>query len=165
MFPFGKGRPRKPRATVENTPRIPQPASKGIAREDVGVLIDGVEWKLEIVRQARIHGQEAFWLCPRCGSARWHLYFNGEVGCRECLGLGYAHNRAAMRARKLRRKLGGLPNPLASLPSRPRHWRRDHWARALTKLIATESVLAARLGAMVERRSSKRDRRNSSRRT
>jgi hypothetical protein len=112
---------------------------------------------LEIVRQERIHGQEAFWRCSQCGVLRWHLYLrNGDVGCRECLGLSYAcrhtRNRAALRARKLRRRLGGSPSLLAPLPKRPRHWRRDYWARALSELAAAEAVLAARLSAMVGRR-------------
>src|SRR5215471_18401365 len=102
MFPFGKGRPRKSRPLVETTRRVAQPPSTGVAREEVRVVIEGKEWTLEIVRQPRIHGQEAFWLCPRCGSARWHLYLlSGEVACRECLGLTYTvrrtRNRAALR--------------------------------------------------------------------
>src|SRR5262249_46431933 len=91
MFHFANGRPRRPRATVETTPRVAQPTSTGPAREEVRVVIDGVEQTLEIVRQPRIYGQEAYWLCPRCGSARWHLYLlSGEIGCRECLNLSYA---------------------------------------------------------------------------
>ena len=157
MFPFGKGRPRKPRATVETTPRIASPPSRGVAREEVHVVVDGAPQELEIIRQERIHGQEAFWLCPRCGSARWHLYVHsGEIGCRVCLGLSYAckhtRNTAAIRARKLRRRLGGLPGLLSPIPPRPRHWRRDYWARAIAELIAVENVLAARLAAMVGRR-------------
>src|SRR5215471_11513184 len=102
MFPFGKGRPHKPRPTVETMPRVAPPPHRGLAREEVRVVVDGKEQTLEIVRQPRIHGQEAFWLCPRCGSARWHLYLlSGEVACRECLGLTYTvrrtRNRAALR--------------------------------------------------------------------
>ena len=157
MFPFRSGRPRKPRPTVETTPRVAPPPHRGLAREEVRVVIDGKEQTLEIVRQPRIHGQEAFWLCPRCGSARWHLYLlNGEIACRKCFSLGYSckhtRNRAALRARKLRRRLGGLPGLLSPLPPRPRHWRRDYWARAIAELIAVENVLAARLAAMVDRR-------------
>jgi hypothetical protein len=157
MFHFANGRPRRPRATVETTPRVAQPTSTGPAREEVRVVIDGVEQTLEIVRQPRIYGQEAYWLCPRCGSARWHLYLlSGEIGCRECLNLSYAvrhtRNWAALRARKLRRKLGGLPGLLSPIPPRPRHWRRDHYARAIAELVAVEATLAARLGAMVGRR-------------
>jgi len=156
MFPFRNGRPRKPRPLVENTPRVPQPPSAGPAREAVGVVFDGVERTLDIVRQPRIHGQEAFWLCAKCSKPRWHLYLlNGEVACRECFSLGYAcwtHNRAALRARRLRRKLGGAPGLLSPIPKRPKHWRRDYWARTLAELIAAEAVLAARLGDMVGRK-------------
>jgi hypothetical protein len=146
--------------------RIPaSPPSKGDAREEVTVVVSGVEQTLEIVRQERIHGTQAYWLCSQCGAPRWHLYVSRDgIVCRECLGLSYAcrhtRNTAALRARKLRRRLGGLPAPLGPLPSRPRHWRRDYWARAIAQLLAIESVLTARLGVMVERRSSKRDRRS-----
>jgi hypothetical protein len=88
----------------------------GVAREEVTLLVDGAPQTLEIVRQERIHGQEAYWVCPRCGELRWHLYVhNSEVACRVCLGLSYAcrhHNAAAIRARKLRRRLGSLPGLL-----------------------------------------------------
>jgi hypothetical protein len=155
-FPFGKGRPRKPRPLVENTTRVASPSHRGLAREEVTLRVDGVEHVIEIVRQERIHGQEAYWCCPRCGELRWHLYVhNSEVACRVCLGLSYAcrhHNAAAIRARKLRRKLGGSGKLLTALPPRPRHWRRDHYARAIAKLVAVEAALAARLRDMVGRR-------------
>src|SRR5215471_19152792 len=66
MFPFGKGRARKSRPLVETTPRVAQPPSTGVAREEVRVVIEGAPQTLEIVRQARIYGQEAFWICPKC---------------------------------------------------------------------------------------------------
>ena len=166
MFYFAAGRPPRPRATVENTPRIPQPPSKGLAWEQVTVVINGTEWRLEVVRHERIHGTQGFWLCPmECQRPRLHLYWHkGQVGCRECLGLSYAckttRNTAAMRARKLRRKLGGLPAPLGPLPLRRKRWRSDYWIRSLTKLMAIESALTARLGAMVERRRKRHDRRS-----
>jgi hypothetical protein len=158
MFPFGKGRPKRPRPTIETTPRIASPPHRGVAREAVRVVVDGVEQTLEIVRQERIHGTEAYWRCPGpCGELRWHLYLlNGVVACRECLGLIYSsdrtRNRAARRARRLRRKLGGLPSPLAPLPPRPKYQRRDLYAQTIAQIIAAEGVLAARLGAMVGRR-------------
>jgi hypothetical protein len=88
---------------------------------------------------------------------RWHLYVHsGEIGCRVCLGLSYAckhtRNTAAIRARKLRRRLGGFPGLLSPIPPRPRHWRRDYYARAIAELVAVEATLAARLRDMVGRR-------------
>ena len=164
MFHFRKGRPRKPRATVETTPRIASPPSAGIAREEVVVLVDGAERRLEVIRQDRINGGlAAYWRCPTCEALRWHLYLhNGEVRCRQCLTLSYAcrhtRNRAALRARKLRRKLGAAPGLLSPLPPRPKYWRRDFYARRLAQLVAAESVLAARLRAMVGRRRKRHDR-------
>src|SRR5215510_15079914 len=63
---------------------------RGLAREEVVVLVDGIEQRLEIVRQERIHGQQAYWACPRCSELRWHLYARGnEIACRRCLRLSY----------------------------------------------------------------------------
>jgi hypothetical protein len=86
-----------------------------------------------------------------------HLYLHaGEIACRQCLGLSYAckhtRNTAALRARKLRRRLGGLPGLLSPIPPRPRHWRRDDWARAIAELVAVEATLAERLRDMVGRK-------------
>ena len=150
------GRFRK-RATISAASLwLASPSHRGLAREEVTLRVDGVEHVIEIVRQERIHGQEAYWCCPRCGELRWHLYVhNSEVACRVCLGLSYAcrhHNAAAIRARKLRRRLGGLPGLLSPIPPRPRHWRRDYWARAIAELVAVEATLAARLRDMVGRK-------------
>src|SRR5215469_11119701 len=121
---FGTGYAPAQKPTVENTTRIAPPSHRGLAREEVRVVVDGVPQTLEVVRQERIHGQEGYWSCPRCGELRWHLYVhNSEVACRVCLGLSYAcrhHNAAAIRARKLRRKLGGSGKLLTALPPRPR---------------------------------------------
>src|SRR5215831_291115 len=157
MFPFGKGRPHKPRPTVETMPRVAPPPHRGLAREEVVVVVDGREQRLEIIRQDRIRSQQGYWQCPRCGELRWHLYVHsGEIGCRVCLGLSYAckhtRNTAAIRARKLRRRLGGFPGLLSPIPPRPRHWRRDYYARAIAELVAVEATLAARLRDMVGRR-------------
>jgi hypothetical protein len=132
MFPFANGRPPGPRRLVETTLRIASAPSIGVAREEARVVVDGVEQRLEIVRQERIHGRQAYWACPTCGKLRWHLYLrDSQIGCRICLGLthfcNHTRNRAALRARKLRRKLGAAPGLLSALPSRPRHWRRDYW--------------------------------------
>src|SRR5262249_22399866 len=43
------------------------PPHRGPAREEITLLVDGLPQTLEVVRQERIHGQEAYWVCPRCG--------------------------------------------------------------------------------------------------
>ena len=117
-----------------------------------------------IVRQDRIHGQEAYWDCPRCGKLRWHLYLhNSEIACRECLGLTYrcntTRNTAALRARKLRRRLGAAPGLLSPIPPRPRNvWAAARYDRLVRELAICEAVLAARLRAMVGRRRKRHDR-------
>jgi len=130
----------------------------GVAREDVTVTLDGVERVLTIVREERIHGSQGYWLCNRCGAARWHLYIRGsEIACRKCFSLTYASQRtrngAALRARKIRRKLGAAPGLLAPLPPRPRNvWAARYYDKLVRELAACEGSLAQRLGAMVERR-------------
>jgi hypothetical protein len=121
--------------------------------------LDGVEHQLTIVRQERIHGSQAYWLCNQCGSLRWHLYIRGgEISCRKCLagGLIYSSQRTrhgvALRARKIRRRLAAPPGLLSELPARPKHWRRDYWSRALAELAQAEGVLAVRLRDIVGRR-------------
>ena len=134
------------------------PPHRGLAREEVVVVVDGREQRLAIVRQDRIHGQEAYWLCPRCGSARMHLFLlNGEIGCRGCFHLSYAvqrtRNRAALRARKLRRKLGAAASLFAPLPPRPRNvWAAARYDRLARELAICEAALAQRLRDMVGRR-------------
>lgn len=158
MFPFGKGRPRRPKPIVETTPRIASAPHRGVAREEVRVVVDGVEQRLAIVRQDRIHGQEAFWECPTCARLRWHLYLlNGQIGCRVCLGLDYAcrrtRNTVAIRAAKLRRRLGAPAGLLSPLPPRPRNvWAAAYYDRLVRELAVCEAALAQRLGVLVGRR-------------
>jgi hypothetical protein len=63
----------------------------------------------------------------------------------------HTRRRGLNRVRRLRQKLGALPSPLAPLPSRPLHWRRDYWMKAAAKLAAAEAALAAQLHAMIPR--------------
>lgn len=162
MFRFRNGRPRKAKATVEGTPRIASAPHRGLAREDVRVALNGVEHVLTVVRQERIHGSQAYWLCNRCGRMCWYLHIRGpEISCRKCLHLTYASQRtkhgAALRARKLRRKLGAAPGLLAPLPERPRNvWAAAYYDRLARELAVQEGVIAQRLGAIVERRRKKR---------
>jgi len=62
---FGTGHAPVKKPTVENTPRVAPPPHRGPACEEVTFLVDGVPQTLEVVRQERIHGQEAYWCCPR----------------------------------------------------------------------------------------------------
>src|SRR5262249_37782667 len=150
---FGTGHPRTLKPLVENAQRVAAPPHRGLARETVTLLVDGVPQPLEVVRQDRIHGQQAYWNCPTCAALREAVYLrNGVLQCRCCHRLQYRSrvlqkHRAALRAAKLRRKLGALPGLLSPLPVRPRHWRRDYWARSLAELAVFEAVIAAELHA------------------
>jgi hypothetical protein len=118
------------------------------------LLVDGMEQELEIVRQERIHGQEAYWCCARCGELRWHLYWHrGEMACRICHKLRYRSKRvprAVRRAARLRRKLGAGPGLLSPLPPKPKYWSRVYYARLVGELAAAESVICEMLGATVK---------------
>jgi hypothetical protein len=109
---------------------------------------------VEVERQDRLNGSQAYWRCPKCDALRQHLYVvAGELGCRGCLGLDYRSRhvpRAVARAAKLRRKLGAAPGLLSPLPRKPRHWSPVHYRRLVAELIATERVLAEMLGATVK---------------
>jgi hypothetical protein len=136
----------------------PSAPHRGVAREEVRVVVDGREQQLAIVRQDRIHGQEAFWECPACGKLRWHLYLlGGQIGCRVCLGLDYpcrrTRNTAAIRAAKLRRRLGAPVGLLSPLPPRPRNvWVAAYYDWLVREIAAAEAVITARLRDMVGRR-------------
>jgi hypothetical protein len=128
------------------------------------LLVDGAERLLEVVRQPRhLGGTQAYWVCPRCGALRDSLYvLDGTLACRVCHRLDYRSrhvNPAAVRAAKLRRRLGAAPGLLARVPPRPPHWRRDYWARTVAELAAAERVLAEMLRGTVralERRKGRR---------
>jgi len=169
---FGKGRPRKPRTCVENVPRICVYDLAGsplrpLAREEVRVVINGRPEVIEVVRDARFFGGDGqrFFLCPTCSRKCQHLYLRDDprdgprdgqrLVCRRCAALTYksqhTRRRGLNRVRRLREKLGALPSPLAPLPPRPQHSRRDYWARTIARLAVAEATIAAELHAMIPR--------------
>jgi hypothetical protein len=181
---FGKGRPRKPRPTVETTPRIfigdiaralftPRPREA-----TVRVVVNGKPEVLDVVFEDRNFGGrgQPYFLCRTCARKCQHLYLRDDprdgrrLACRQCSGgLTYksqhTRTRGLNRVRRLREKIGALPSPLAPIPQRPAHWRRDYWARTVAELAAAESVIAARLRDTLGqvRRRLKRDRHHSNR--
>src|SRR5262249_30185024 len=79
-----------------------------------------------------------------------------RLACRRCSrGVTYAsrctRRRRINRVRRLREKIGALPSPLAPIPQRPRHVRRDYWVRRLAELARAEAALAAQLHAIIPR--------------
>lgn len=162
MYPFRSGPPRRPKPTLESVPRLLPPPSRGRARETVTVTLGGVEHRLEIIRQPRIHGTQGYWTCNRCGRLCWYLHIRGtEIACRKCFSLTYASQRtrhgAALRAAKIRRRLGAAPGLLGPLPPRPRNvWARAYHDKLVRKLAICEAAIAQRLGRMVERKRRRR---------
>jgi hypothetical protein len=80
----------------------------------------------------------------------------GEIACRECLGLTYKvktmRNTAALRARKIRRKLGAALDPMSPLPPRPCNvWAAAYYDKLVRELGVCEAALASKLRDMVER--------------
>ena len=147
---FGTGHQRTHKPLVETTQRVAAPPSTGHAREMVTLLVDGVPQELEVVRQDRIHGQQAYWLCPRCSTLRSHLYvLDCTLACRCCHKLDYRSRHtlhpAVLRVAKLRRRLGAAPGLLSPLPPRHPRWSRAYYARLVGELAVLEAALAARL--------------------
>ena len=165
---FGKGRPRKPRPTVENTPRIYIGELRGaaclpltaFAREaTVSVLINGKLEAIDVVCDPRNYGGDGqrFFLCATCSRKVQHLYLRDErLACRRCAGLTYrsqhTKRRGLHRARDIRRKLGASEELLAPLPPRPRqHMAAAKYDRLVGQLVAAEAVIASQLHDMVVR--------------
>ena len=154
---FGTGHQRTHKPLVETTQRVAAPPSTGLARETVTLLVDGVPQELEVVRQDRIHGQQAYWRCPRrCAALRSHLYVvDGSLTCRVCGGLTYRSQHvlhpAVTWAAKLRRKLGATSGLLSPLPPRPQHnMQAARYDRLARELAAAEAVIAELLGATIK---------------
>jgi hypothetical protein len=133
----------------------------------VNVVINGKPEAIDVVFDDRNYGGrgQPYFLCGTCSRKCRHLYLRDEprdgprdgrrLVCRRCAGVTYksqhTRRRGLNRARRLREKIGALPSPLAPLPSRPRHWRRDYWARTVAELARAEVALAAQLHAMIPR--------------
>ncbi len=114
-----------------------------------------VEQPVELSYTACHLGGRRVWLrCPRCGRRVAKLFLAGTFGCRRCVRLPYAsqsegvHDRAARRADKIRRRLGGRPGGEEPFPPRPRWMRHRTYERlreaeAEWRDVADEGVLVA----------------------
>lgn len=94
--------------------------------------ITATEWVALEWTPCTFGGSRPWFLCPRCGLRVRKLYrCRGFFICRHCGGLGYQSQRedapwrAARKARKIRRRLGGSPNLCVPFPDKPPRMR---WA-------------------------------------
>ena len=157
---FGATAPRTAKRLVEGSQMVAQPLHRGVAREAVRIVVDGVPQTIEVVRQERhLGGTQGFWVCPKCAALRSHLFIlDGSLCCRVCGKLSYRSRyvpRAVARAAKLRRRLGGEPGLLSLLPRKPRHWSPVYYRRLIAELLQQEGVLRRILSdtiAALERR-------------
>src|SRR5262249_12894271 len=166
--PFGVGgKSRKPRACVEDVPRICIYDLQGVARSPftgfareatVDVVVNGAKMAIDVVCDARHLGGDGqrYFLCPDCSRKVWHLYVRDErLKCRRCAALDYrskhTRRRGLNRVRRLREKIGALPSPLAPIPPRPRSGGGGYWIKEIVGLAAAEAVIAAELHAMIPR--------------
>lgn len=94
-------------------------------------------------------GRRAWIHCTRsrCGQRTNRLYLDGaDLVCRSCAGIRYAskdrpaHERARIRADKIRVRLGGEPGPAGPLPLRPHGKHRRTFRRLLEELIEAEEL-------------------------
>jgi len=153
---FGTQPSRNPTTRfVENTQKVRPPPHRGVARETLTLLVDGVPQELEVVRQERhLGGTQAYWTC-RCGALRSHLYVvAGVLACRCCHRLTYRSRvlqryKAVLRVARLRKRLGAEPSLLSPVPPKPPRWRRVYYARLVAELAAQEAVIAEMLRGTV----------------
>jgi hypothetical protein len=127
------GAPRTSRRTVEDLPvlnihRMRRAGTILPGDTAVTVAVNGAKHRITLAfRPGTLGGEVALFICPQCNALRWHVYLlNEKVGCRGCLGLGYArHWCRAMPmlplARRLRQRLGASLEPFTPLPPRPFH--------------------------------------------
>jgi len=160
------GPPRTRQQMIDGVQRIARAPFTALAREEVRVVVDGVELLVMVERQERPRGGwQVYWRAPCCDRRCCHLYvLGGALACRVCLGLDYRSRHvlhpALIKAAKIRKRLGAAPGVLSKLPKRPAHWRRDYWARTLAELAAAEGVILELLGATmreVKRRKARLD--------
>jgi hypothetical protein len=154
---FGStGPPQTSKSFVEDTQRVAAPPHRGVARETITLVIDGVPQELEVVRQERyLGGTQAYWCCGQCSALRSHLYVvEGVLLCRACGKLTYRsrvlqRHKAVLRVAKLRKKLGAGPSLLSPTPPRHPRWRRARYNRLIRELAAQEAIVAQALGGIV----------------
>jgi hypothetical protein len=121
-------------------------------RSHVVITVAGLVAAVEIVREDRhLGGEQCFFVCPRCGEHRSHLYImRGRLGCRGCFRLSYRSKREWRnpnpgRVARLRTRLGAEPWVGAPLPPRPHKCRLDYYHRWLSKLAAIELEALVRI--------------------
>lgn len=114
-------------------------------------------------------GRRPWFLCPRCARRVAKLFLAGTFTCRRCVGLPYAsqgetvYDRAARRADKVRRRLGGRPGGEEPFPPRPRWMRHRTYERlrdaeAQFRDLADEGSLVAMQGLMARPSGQRRSR-------
>lgn len=96
-------------------------------------------------------GHQPYFQCA-CGKRVTCLYIGGEdIACRQCHGLLYSsqfnakHEQPAIKAAKLRSKLGGGPALLQPLPLRPKYMRRETYEMLCYQITALEIEAAQEL--------------------
>lgn len=134
---------------VETTPRL---KAKDVARDGDGrpAPVEAVLVADQMVKMEHDAWQRAWFICPRCGKRRMHLYLP-EGACRQCLDIRRAVNHGQPRALarmlrviRLRRKMGIDPTLFAPIPKRKRnHFRRYY--RIAARVVAEERALAQQL--------------------
>jgi hypothetical protein len=107
------------------------------------------------------YGSERPWfICPSasCGARVAKLHYVDDLFlCRSCQGLSYASkrrdrtSRAAFRAQRIRRRLGGSGRLTAPLPPRPPHISATTYRRLVDQLQQAEAMFLAGLADLQDR--------------
>ncbi|KCZ47311.1 hypothetical protein HY17_18845 [Hyphomonas sp. CY54-11-8] len=111
-----------------------------------------------IRRQCRLGGGTALFLCPGCSAIRKHLYGSqAEFLCRKCSGLTYStqrereYDRAARRARKLRRRIGADLGLGDWVGTKPKHMHHRTFDAIVEQIHAREEVAEMQLVHVLQR--------------
>ena len=103
-------------------------------------------------------GQQVYFHCE-CGKRVGSLYLDCySIACRLCHGLlyesqfSYKHEQSAIKAAKLRAKLGGGPALLQPLPEKPKHMHRETYERITYQILTYELAAAEKLERYKEER-------------
>jgi hypothetical protein len=145
------------------------PLTVGLRAEPnhVVVTLGGAATVVELRRRdCHLGGTQAYFVCPRCGRLRQHLYVvRARLGCLHCFRIrrrGHCEwrNPKPFHVAKFRARLGAEPGIGGPLPPRPYKCRIDHYEAWLRKLAALEAEALAAFRDTVAKLEREKDRRD-----
>lgn len=124
----------------------------------LGLASESDEIPLEHYRTPGAHPHRWFFRCPGCELRAQKLWLHhGRFRCAKCHRLWWtsqnrsAGDRALARALRIRRRLGGPPDPWGDIPPRPKHFRRALYDRLVRELEACTIIVAGEFETLLVR--------------